>query len=275
MNEITAAEGSSSSEYDELAGCLKKLHTELSMLVLERDELKYVICKNIETEYMMKLGGLEYKVYKEQCGMLRMKRKIELVQANINRQEKIDLSAIEAVLDEEFAEYQQCLEEQINNMNEAILRSHATTLTFEETKEIKQLYRKIVKSLHPDLNPDITEDQLNLFYRSVSAYENGDLTTLRAVADMITEPVLPEMSPEAAVLMRKEEDRLRKLLDRLNADIAAIKEEYPYTMKELLEDPEKIRQRRQELTEQCKAYRDSEEMYRTRLQGMLKGQENG
>ncbi|MFV0558871.1 MAG: hypothetical protein ACK5MW_09610 [Enterococcus sp.] len=99
---------------------IEKLHTELSMLLLERDELKYVECKNIEMQYMLTLGSLEYKAFELHCATLRLKRKIERIQAKKNRQEKVSVSAIEKLLDDEFAEYQEKLNEQIAKMNAAL-----------------------------------------------------------------------------------------------------------------------------------------------------------
>ena len=75
---------------------VEKMRTELSMLLLERDELLLVICPNIETDYMLKLGSIEYKAYEAMCAMLRLKRKIELLQAKRNRQENIVLIDIES-----------------------------------------------------------------------------------------------------------------------------------------------------------------------------------
>ncbi len=144
-------------EFEELKEKVERLRTELSMLLSERDELRFVVCKNIETAYILKLGSLEYKAYEAQCTFLRLKRKFELIQAKINRQEKIIISSIESTLDEEFAEYQKKLDEQINKMNEAIKRSKSRALTAGESKELKKLYRKIVKSLHPDMNPNTSE----------------------------------------------------------------------------------------------------------------------
>ena len=60
-------------EFEELKKEVEKLRTELSMLVLERDELRFVICQNIEMEYMLRLGGLEYKAFEAQCTYLRLK----------------------------------------------------------------------------------------------------------------------------------------------------------------------------------------------------------
>ncbi len=125
-NAETTAEVSSPSnvivfpDFEKLKSEVEKMRTELSMLLLERDELQFVICKNIETEYMLKLGSIEYKAYEAQCAALRLKRKIELIQAKKNRQEKVIISAIEETLDNEFAEYQKQLDEQIDKMNSYI-----------------------------------------------------------------------------------------------------------------------------------------------------------
>lgn len=79
-------------DFEKLKSEVEKLRTELSMLLLERDELQFVICKNIETKYMLELGSIEYKAYEAQCAALRLKRKIGLIQAKKNRQEKIIIS---------------------------------------------------------------------------------------------------------------------------------------------------------------------------------------
>lgn len=129
-------------EYEKLNKEIKKLRTELSILFLERDELKLVICKNIEAEYMLRLGALECKFFEMQCAYQRIKRKAELIQARLNRQEKVDIKAIESTLDEEFAHFQQMLEEQIGKMNEAIERSQSAVLSQAETRELKNFTAK-------------------------------------------------------------------------------------------------------------------------------------
>lgn len=80
--------------FEELKEQVEKLRIELSMLVLEKDELQFVECENIETAYLLLFGALEYKVYEAQCSMLKLKRKVELIQASKNRQEKVDFSKI-------------------------------------------------------------------------------------------------------------------------------------------------------------------------------------
>ena len=59
-------------EYLKLIEEVKQLKEDIASLYEERDELIYHICRNIETEYMSKIGVLEYKLYEFQCKILRL-----------------------------------------------------------------------------------------------------------------------------------------------------------------------------------------------------------
>lgn len=257
-------------DFEKLKNEVEKMRTELSMLLLERDELQFVICKNIETEYMLKLGSIEYKAYEVQCAALRLKRKIELIQAKKNRQEKVIISSIEETLDNEFAEYQKHLDEQIDKMNDALRRSKAEVLSDEENKELKKLYRKIVKALHPDINLDVSEAQVQLFNNAVLAYKNGDLGTLKIISEMVGNNPLPEQHKDAMTQLVEEQKRLQGLLKSIRESIENIKSEYPYTMKDILEDTEKTEQKKQELESILEQYNELISIYERKIEEMLR-----
>ena len=257
-------------DFEKLKNEVERMRTELSMLLLERDELQFVICKNIETEYMLKLGSIEYRAYEAQCLSLRLKRKIELIQAKKNRQEKVIISAIEETLDIEFAEYQKRLDEQIKKMNDALKRSKAEVLTDEENKELKKLYRKIVKALHPDINPDVSQAQVQLFDNAVQAYKNGDLGTLRIIGEMVGNNPLPEQHKDAMTQLVEERERLQGLLKSIRESIDNIKSEYPYTMKDILEDTEKTEQKKQELENILSKYNELISIYKAKIEEMIR-----
>ena len=275
-NDETTAEVSSSSnvivfpDFENLKNEVEKMSTELSMLLLERDELQFVICKNIETEYMLKLGSIEYKAYKAQCAALRLKRKIELIQAKKNRQEKVIISAIEETLDSEFAEYQKQLNEQIDKMNDALKRSKAEVLSNEDNKKFKKLYRKIVKALHPDINPDVSEAQVQLFDNAVSAYKNGDLNTLKIIGEMVGNSPLPEQHKDALTQLNEEKERLQNLLKVIRDSIEQIKSKYPYTMKEIIEDEEQTEQKKKELENILSQYNELISIYKAKIEEMIR-----
>lgn len=257
-------------DFENLKSEVEKMRTELSMLLLERDELQFVLCKNIETEYMLKLGSMEYKAYEAQCAALRLKRKMELIQAKKNRQETVILSEIEETLDNEFAEYQEQLDAQIDKMNDALKRSKAAVLSDEENKELKTLYRKIVKALHPDMNPGVSEAQIQLFDNAVSAYKNGDLETLRMIYEMVGNNPLPELHKDAMTQLIEERKRLQGLLKSIKESMVAIKSAYPYTMKGILEDTEKTEQKEQELEGILKQYNELISIYKAKIEEMLR-----
>ena len=64
-------------DFQKLKENAERMRTELSMLLLERDELQFVICKNIEAAYYLKLGALEHKAYEAQCAALRLKMAVQ------------------------------------------------------------------------------------------------------------------------------------------------------------------------------------------------------
>ena len=257
-------------EFEELKNETEKLRTELSMLMLERDELCMVECKNIEMAYMLKLGSLEYKVFETQCSFLRLKRKVELIQAKKNRQEKVNIQDIETLLDNEFAEYQEKLEEQLNKMNSALDRSKGKFLSDKDAHELKQLYHKIVKALHPDLNPNLTPAQQGLFHRAVSAYENGDLDSMRIIAEMLPDTARTKPHGDAMSELIKERDQLKKLIETVEENIEKIKSEYPYNVKDLVRNEEKIAERRAELKNALEQYEEAIKSYKDRIEELLR-----
>ena len=256
-------------DFQELKREVDKLRTEMSMLVLERDELRFVECKNIETSYMLTLGSLEYKAYEAECLCLRLKRKVSLLQEKKNRQEKIVLSQIEDVLDREFAEYQEKLREKMDKMNAAIERGKGELLSEADTKELKKLYRRIVKAIHPDLHPDLSKAQFDLFNNAVDAYANGDLNTLRIIDEMVSDTIMPEV-PDAMTKLVQDKERLTKLIQIIKESIEKIKSEYPYTVKDIVMDPEKIAAKKDEVERILHQYEEAISAYSLRIEEMLR-----
>ncbi|NLA04673.1 MAG: hypothetical protein GX881_03025 [Firmicutes bacterium] len=255
--------------FEELQAAVDQLRAKISMLHLEHDELLHVECKNIETAYMLAIGGLEYKAYEIECAILRLKRKAELIQVKKNRQEKIVLSEIEERLNTEFAEYQARLNEQIEKMNEALERKRRIPLTREETREFKKLYRLIVRSLHPDINPDLDEAKRELFNNAVTAYKNGDIDGLRAISVIVTGQISPGEQSSPVSQLVKEKERLSKLQQVIGEKIEAIKAEYPYTMKSLLMDPEQAEARKAEIESKIEQLSSTLDAYRAKIEEML------
>lgn len=236
---------------------IKELKKTLESLVFERDNLEFVVCGNIKTEYLLTFGSLEYRIYKTYCHYLRLKRKKDMIQAKKNRQEKIKMKEIEDRLDEEFADYKKKLDEKIGEINEALSRAKLEVLSEEETKLLKKLYKNIVKSLHPDINPSVTDAERELFYKATEAYKDGDLPSLQIIYDIVCSGDDIEDEGLSGKPLDDEVERLEGLVGQIQDYIDIIKSTPPYTWKIYLEDEKKKRDKLRGLENDLKSFEEA------------------
>ncbi len=240
----------------ELRKQIEKLKTEISMLVLEKDRLYYNECRVIEAKYLLELGTLEYEIYKLECEILRVKRKIQLIQAKKNRQENIDIDEIEITLDIEFEEYKKKLDEKVNKLKVTLDIADAPRLSIEESKELKKIYRLLIKSIHPDTNPNITEEQLKLFQQATSAYERGDLNAIQIIWLIVCEKHESVEIESKEKILEDEKQRLEGVVVKISESIEKIKNSFPYNVKDLVFDKEKLIVKKKELGELLERYKE-------------------
>lgn len=242
---------------------IDKLRVSVSMLLLERDNLMLHECKNIEDDYILKFGKLEYKVYEAECDYRRLKRKLELIIICRNHNKPIDVDNIDEKLEEELGDFYEKLNARLGEIEDAKRRESLPKLSTEDSAELKSIYRKLIKKLHPDMNPNVTEYDKELFNKVVECYENGDLMGLQIIDVSIGDdnPITPENTFE-------EKQRLTLLVDKLNSEIHEIKTTYPYILLETLSDKQKTAERFKELHEmydrylyEIKIYTDEIEQY--------------
>lgn len=244
-------------EYLKLIEEVKQLKEDIANLYEEKDELLYHTCKIIETEYMSKVGVLEYKLYEFQCKILRLKRKIELYQININRQEVPNEKEIEEKLDAEYKEYEKKLNKMSNDIQEALDRKNCSFLSEEDGKELKNIYRRLIKKLHPDLNKESSEKNKNLFLQVTRAYENGDLETLKNL-ELLTNEIVEKENIETGEFEELKNSKLKykEIVKELLETIKKIKESYPYNKKEFLKSDILVQKKKEKLSQQMEMYKE-------------------
>ena len=245
-----------SPEYEKLESEVREKQQELSDILFVHDDLKYVICENIKTEYLSEIGGLEYEVFEKFCEFLRLRRKKELIQAKINRNEKADLAKIEQQLKKEFADYQEQMQKRLEDIYIAKITSEGPALTGKELKEFKSIYRNIIKKLHPDLNPNVDENSKDLFEKAVAAYQDGDLEMLKVLLELtkLSETETTKIDESSIAGLRARKDHLEKLIEKVKADIENIKQTTPYIWKYFLENPVEKAKRINILETQVRSY---------------------
>ena len=108
-----------SPEFELAKAQLQNARKAYAALVEEYTCLISVVGRNLENEYMLKLGKKEYELFSCQVEILRLKREISLFQAARNRGESITPERVQQIIENEFAEYQAQLEEQQKKLQSA------------------------------------------------------------------------------------------------------------------------------------------------------------
>ena len=127
-------------------------------------------------------------------------------------------------------------------------------------EEIKRLYRKIVKLLHPDVHPNPTEREKELLNRANDANARGDLEEMRAIWEEVSGMHVKEEeftdAPDDIARMKELVETLKKRCRELEQEIRHIKSQYPYTMKAFLDDEAAVEEKRKSLKEQIDQTRE-------------------
>ena len=250
---------------------LKILREKLQALILEHDHLLYQECKNLKVRYLLEFGALEYRYIELSMKEDRLKRKLDLLNIKINRDEKITkeyLLEIEKYLDEKLSSFKERLNQQAKDLDWAIDWAEKPLMNPNEMLEFKSKYRDLVKKLHPDLNKDLSESDLDLYYKVVDAYKNGQIDLIRLYHDLIIGKEETDLKDEK--LIAYEIQRISENIEKLEKSIEKIKDSFPYDKKDLLEDEKEIENEKEAIKNVIKALLKNIEYLEKRIEEITK-----
>lgn len=124
-------------------------YEEYEQLLLERDQV-HKEASQIWTAYVREFGQLITDSYEEKVECIKRKKTIAFNQAALNHGGVVDQQAMEEYLDREMASY---YAELFRMQEEKDRCSNAGISTLYEVKRSKELYRRLAKLIHPDINP--------------------------------------------------------------------------------------------------------------------------
>jgi len=212
--------------------------------------------------YLEKLGRFQLELLQKKTEAARLKMKMQFVQAAINRDKRPDVQAIEKLVDKKFQDYYAEIEAQAAALDQAKeVLSHLVSK--EDTLKLKELFRVLCKRLHPDLHPDQTEDEKELFIKVKSAYDLQKIAELQHIL-----LYLDESKEKKIVLLSGDEkmeriSRLESNIKALNAKIAQLHQTFPFNVKELIVDEKYITQKQGELKSEIEKFEQQRVRYAT------------
>ena len=260
-------------EKTELVAQVKELREKIVSLVMQREDI--LLQKNplIEADYMVKIGAYEVKMAEAELAVRRAKKKLALCQSRANADEDVVEDEVEEELDAELEQWMLDLsEKQMKFYSLLDRRSKSSEMGKIDSKRLKELYRKLCKKLHPDLNPLLSDQERNLFTGVQKAYEQGDVATLEAYAWILEDE--DEVDDES-----KDVEELIADVALLEAQVSVqeemlekVKNSYPYNMLDKLSNANWVFKTVQELKTKTKEFEDAKLQYDIKIRDILKRQ---
>jgi len=215
------------------------LKTELSKLITERDHLEETVKKNFEALYIIKVGKNEYELFKSECEVSRLKRKFELIQIKINHGKKVDIENIDKKLNAEYRKWEQKIEKMMSKIDLS-KRRLKSLMTDKESKKLHNLYRQLVKKLHPDINLNQLKKEKILWNRTVDSYSIGDIEELETIK-MLTEDIGKEdISKDPLQTLNKKIKSYKDKIIQVMQYIQKLKSEFPFTIQDKINDSKSV-----------------------------------
>lgn len=192
----------------------------------------------LEALYYAKLGKQQIELLLLKKEVYQLKRKVELMQACINRNEPINTSYIDLIVEMEVLEQEEKIELEIIKYERA---NHllANLAGPERSAELRKTFRQIAKLLHPDINPHLPAEARQLWNAAMEAYDTGDLESLKAFS-LLAADYHHVSTPHDEQFLSTQIGLLKEGIKRFVDEIEKSKNTFPFTHEKLLNDEEWI-----------------------------------
>ncbi len=215
---------------------------------VEREYLKVFATEDIKTEYMLRIGSLEYKKMLLENNIKKAKRKLEL------RADKIEEKQIEEIIKQEFEEATEKERSLFKDIDEAINNSQKEQMSDKYIDELNFSFSILVRSWNPIINTDLSDQTRKLYDKAKKIYKEGNERLLDRYVDLIDDSEIVQQG-EIDELM-EEYERYQKLYKNIEEEITQIKNTFPFTELSMLEDDNLVRRKKDELNEEIAKLQD-------------------
>lgn len=149
--------------------------------------------------YIHEFGNLINQVFEKKIACIALKKSITFCQLAKNQGRKPDIEATNEYVTQQMTEYRKQLMDMISEFNSTKSDAQLSPL---DAKEIKAIYSKIARRLHPDMSPVIQEHSefAELWEQDSIAYKCNDLKTLRET-DFLVQQTLSQLSVSDVLIL--------------------------------------------------------------------------
>lgn len=228
-------------------------------LLLRREHLKKQ-AEQANMNYIRIFGDLITEIFQLKIECIKKKKMIGYCQTQLNNGKEINSTALNNYIEVEMSSYylelQQLLEDVKNSKK-------STNLALYDIKQIRDLYYKLAKKIHPDIRPDLKDDKTiqELWNRITLAYQYNVYEELQRL-EVLVNNYLKSIGYEVEdITIDNIEDKIQKINEEINTILSTI----PYQYRYILEDEDSMNNQKKEYQEE----KDNYEAYSKQLDEVL------
>jgi hypothetical protein len=242
-------------ENELLTKALEQLNLEFLERFTQNKEMVEDESPILTSLYLEKLGQRQLELLQKQTEAARLKLKMNLVHAAINRNEKPDLKEIERILDEKLQAYYLQIVAQSTALDQAQMVL-SNLIPPEVAQKLKETFRVLCKRLHPDLHPNQTEEEKDLFIKVKAAYDLQRLEDLQQILLYLDDTAIEKLALVSGEEKKERMAHLKSSIIALRDKIGQLLQSFPFTVKALIFDGEKIALKQAELQGQIQIFEE-------------------
>lgn len=248
-----------SPEYLRLLREVEELRQEVIGLVLERNDLIYRKAPELEECYIRLVGGLESDLSRVRVETVRLKYIIDIIKLKLQFDSVVDIAEIEKRATESCekagAGQSESKDECDDNCEAGI--DGETDIENIDLEELRIIYRRIIKALHPDIMGGEPCAGERLLKNAIEAYENRDLQLLKNIEEILKEIDGSESamyeSENVLVFLKNRKAELKEKGKCIRENIEAVMRDFPLNQEKFLSDVRRVENRQKKLTTQIEA----------------------
>jgi uncharacterized FlaG/YvyC family protein len=196
--------------------------------------------------YLEQLGRLQLELLEKQTEVSRLKMKIAMIHAALNRNEKPDLQHIDWEIHQKLDGYYREIAERSSQLDMAS-KMLGSLLSEEEAKKLKEVFYVLCRKLHPDLNPQQTTQEADLFIKVKAAYDLQQLDELQRILLYLDTHDSSDFTSHVADEKKQRIEQLEKSISGLKEKMAQLEGAFPFTMRELLGNESALAEKKAEI----------------------------
>lgn len=202
-----------------------------------------------ENNYIREFGDLINESFKVKLKCIEKKKIISYCQKLINKGIKPNKVDIDKMIEDTMKDYYKTLKELLSATKNA---KKGSVISEYQVKQIKDIYYRIAKLIHPDMNPSLQDDEKikELWERVQIAYRCNNLKDIEEL-EVLVNNYLKDINYS---YKDTHIPNINEKIIKLNEEINKIITSDPYEYKYLLTDVEAIKEKKNILEEEIKDY---------------------